>query len=179
VKSPFASRRRCLGFLGLAQLGVIAGCGMLIAYLESLTLLPALIHAVKPPPEPKPLTFQRLAPADAFLRHHRFLVVAVTALVVIAGLPALTRLQFDFNPLNLRDRNSQAMSTTLLWRYRREQIMAPAHGPAMAPTALPDAPPQCKRRLSKPVEIQTSARQVGRFTSAAASGAAAGLVADR
>jgi uncharacterized protein len=41
-------------YTGLAQLGVIAGCGMVIAYLESLTLLPALIHAVKPPPERSP-----------------------------------------------------------------------------------------------------------------------------
>jgi uncharacterized protein len=98
-------------YTGLAQLGFIAGCGMVIAYVESLTLLPALIHAVKAPSEPKPMTFPRLAPADAFLRRHRFLVVAVTALVVTAGLPALTRLHFDFNPLDLRDRNSEAMAT--------------------------------------------------------------------
>jgi hopanoid biosynthesis associated RND transporter like protein HpnN len=100
-------------YTGLAQLGIIAGCGMIVAYVESLTLLPALIRIVKPPDEPKPLTLPALAPADAFLRRHRFLVVGATAIVVIAGLPSLTRLQFDFNPLDLRDRNSEPIATLL------------------------------------------------------------------
>ena len=36
-------------YIGLAQLGIIAGFGMLVAYATSLTLLPALIRAVDPP----------------------------------------------------------------------------------------------------------------------------------
>ena len=75
-------------YSGLAQLGIIAGFGMVVAYVSSLTLLPALIRAVNPPPEPKPLTFAALAPADAFLKRHRVAVIAVTALIVLAGLPA-------------------------------------------------------------------------------------------
>ena len=42
-------------YSGLAQLGIIAGFGMVVAYVLSLTLLPALIRAFGPPPEPKPL----------------------------------------------------------------------------------------------------------------------------
>ena len=79
---------------------------MVVAYVASLTLLPALIRAVVPPPEPKPLTFPAMAPIDAMLRRRRYVVVAVTALIVLAGLPALTKLQFDFNPLDLRERTS-------------------------------------------------------------------------
>jgi uncharacterized protein len=45
-------------YRGLAQLGIIAGFGMVVAYILSLTLLPALIRAFTPPPEPKPLTCQ-------------------------------------------------------------------------------------------------------------------------
>jgi len=100
-------------YTGLAQLGIIAGCGMVVAYVASLTLLPALIHAVAPPREPKTLTLPALAPADAVLKRHRFLVVAATALVVAAGLPALSKLQFDFNPLDLRERNSETIATLL------------------------------------------------------------------
>ena len=37
-------------------------------YLVSFTLLPALIEAVKPPDEPKPLSQPVLAPADNFLK---------------------------------------------------------------------------------------------------------------
>ena len=72
-------------YSGLAQLGIIAGFGMVVAYVSSLTLLPALIRAVNPPPEPKPLTLPALAPADAFLKRHRVAVIVATVLVVAAG----------------------------------------------------------------------------------------------
>jgi hypothetical protein len=97
-------------YTGLAQLGIIAGFGMVIAYLSSLTLLPALVRAVVPPREPKPLTLPAMAPVDAFLKRHRFAVIGVTVLVVAAGLPSLTRLQFNFNPLALENQESPALT---------------------------------------------------------------------
>jgi uncharacterized protein len=105
-------------YSGLAQLGIIAGFGMVVAYVSSLTLLPALIRAVKPPPEPKPLTLPALAPADAFLKRHRVAVVIATSLVVAAGLPSLPRLQFNFNPLALENQRSPAL--TALFRLGKE-----------------------------------------------------------
>ena len=42
-------------YAGLAQLGVIAGAGMGVAYAASLTLLPALLSAFDPPGEPESL----------------------------------------------------------------------------------------------------------------------------
>src|SRR5262249_22725644 len=36
-------------------------------------------------------------------------VVTLTSLIVLAGAPALMKLQFDFNPLHLRDPNSEAV----------------------------------------------------------------------
>jgi hopanoid biosynthesis associated RND transporter like protein HpnN len=96
-------------YRGLAQLGIIAGFGMVVAYILSLTLLPALIRAFTPPPEPKPLTLPALAPADAFLKRHRIWVISITSLIVLAGLPALTRLQFNFNPLALENQSSPAL----------------------------------------------------------------------
>ena len=92
-------------YSGLAQLGIIAGFGMVVAYASSLTLLPALIRAVNPPPEPRPLTLAALAPVDAFLKRHRVAVIVGTVLVVVAGLPALPRLQFNFNPLALENQS--------------------------------------------------------------------------
>jgi hopanoid biosynthesis associated RND transporter like protein HpnN len=143
-------------YAGLAQLGIIAGCGMVIAYVESLTLLPALIHAVKAPPEPKPLTFPRLAPADAFLRRHRFLVVAVTLLVVIAGLPALTRLQFDFDPLDLRDRSSEAIAT--LSQLGKDAAAYTAQVPARSEAGAADV----VKRLAMVPEVAET-RWIGSF----------------
>jgi uncharacterized protein len=100
-------------YRGLAQLGIIAGFGMVVAYVLSLTLLPALIAVFKSPPEPKPLTLPALAPADAFLKRHRRWVVSITVLIVLAGLPALPRLQFNFDPLALENQSSPALRSIL------------------------------------------------------------------
>jgi uncharacterized protein len=132
-------------YSGLAQLGIIAGFGMAIAYVSSLTLLPALIRAVNPPPEPKPLTLPALAPADSFLKRHRFAVIVTTILVVAAGLPALPRLQFNFNPLALENQASPALMS--LFRLGKQVplntarvLLPPADvGTAVAKlTALPE-----------------------------------------
>jgi uncharacterized protein len=100
-------------YRGLAQLGIIAGFGMVVAYVLSLTLLPALIRVFGAPPEPKPLTLPALAPADAFLKRHRLWVVSITVLIVLAGLPALTKLQFNFDPLALENQSSPALRSLL------------------------------------------------------------------
>jgi uncharacterized protein len=98
-------------YRGLAELGLISGCGMMIAYMASLTLLPALLQIVNPPPEPRPLGYATLAPIDRFLQGHRVAIVALTMIVAVAGLPLLFHLQFDFNPLHLRNPNEEAIAT--------------------------------------------------------------------
>ncbi len=55
----------------MSELGVIAGCGMLIAYATSVTVLPALIYLLNPAGEPEPLGYTALAPLDNFLDRHR------------------------------------------------------------------------------------------------------------
>jgi uncharacterized protein len=125
-------------YTGLAQLGKIAGCGMIIAYLASFTLLPALLAAVSPPEEPKPLGQPALAPVDNFLKRRRILVVALTSILAIAGLPALVKLQFDFNPVHLQSRSSQAVSTFLQLSSdpaidaNAAQVLAGSHNDATA-----------------------------------------------
>ena len=84
---------------------------MVVAYVASLTLLPALLQVVHPPPEPRPLGYAALAPVDRFLQKHRFVVVAATAIVSVTGLPLLWHLQFDFDPLHLRNPNEEAVAT--------------------------------------------------------------------
>ena len=98
-------------YIGMAELGLIAGLGMAIAYLTSMLLLPALLQTFDPPPEPHPLGYSAMAPVDRFLGRHRMAVVVATILVVAAGLPLLPHLRFDFNPLDLRSPNEEAMST--------------------------------------------------------------------
>ena len=47
---------------------------MIVAYLASFTLLPALLAAANPPEEPKPLRQPALAPVDRFLKLRRILI---------------------------------------------------------------------------------------------------------
>ena len=86
---------------------------MLIAFATSITVLPALIRLLNPPGEPDELGFSALAPVDSFLERKRVPIIIGTAIVVIAGLPLLYWLSFDFNPINLRDPKTELVATYL------------------------------------------------------------------
>ncbi len=97
-------------YVGLAELGLIAGSGMFIALAANLTVLPALLT---------------LMPAAAGRRdgyagwsdrarralqgHPRRVLIGAMAAVVI-GLAAIPQARFDFDPLNLQDRNLESVA---------------------------------------------------------------------
>jgi uncharacterized protein len=98
---------------GFSELGEIAGVGMIVAYLTSITLLPALLRVLNPPGEKEPLGFRSLAPIDRFTERHRVAIITGTLVVVLGGLPLLYFLQFDFNPMNLRSPKAESIATYL------------------------------------------------------------------
>jgi hopanoid biosynthesis associated RND transporter like protein HpnN len=98
---------------GFSELGEIAGVGMIVAYLTSITLLPALLRVLNPPGEKEPLGFRALAPVDRFTERHRVAIIAGTLVVVLGGLPLLYFLRFDFNPMNLRSPKAESIATYL------------------------------------------------------------------
>ncbi len=100
-------------YVGLSELGLIAGTGMIIAFLTTLTLLPALLAVLKPTGEAAPVGWAWLAPLDHFLDRQRNWVVGLTLAAVVLGLPLLRGLSFDFNPLNLRSKQVELVATLL------------------------------------------------------------------
>jgi hopanoid biosynthesis associated RND transporter like protein HpnN len=100
-------------FLGVSELGLIAGLGMIIAYVATLTFLPALIKLLAPRPEHLPIRTASLAVVDHWIARHRTLVLVLTGAVVVAGLPFLRHLSFDSNPMNLRNQQVESVSTFL------------------------------------------------------------------
>jgi hopanoid biosynthesis associated RND transporter like protein HpnN len=100
-------------YLGLSELGLIAGTGIVIALATTLTLLPALLTVLKPSAEQGPIGYAALAPLDRFLEKRRNWIVGTTLIATIVGLPLLTSLRFDFNPLNLRSQDAESVSTLL------------------------------------------------------------------
>ena len=100
-------------YRGLAELGEIAGSGMIIAFLTSITVLPALLAVLNPPGELRSIGFAALAPLDRFLERHRIAVVGLTILAVTFASPLLFFLPFDFNPLHLRNQTVESVATFL------------------------------------------------------------------
>jgi uncharacterized protein len=100
-------------YKGISELGKIAGVGMLVAFLTSITVLPALLRLLNPPGEGDPVGYAFLAPVDYFLERYRFIIIFGTLLIAVAGLPLLYFLQFDFNPINLRSPKVESIATFL------------------------------------------------------------------
>ncbi|MBV8534970.1 MAG: MMPL family transporter, partial [Alphaproteobacteria bacterium] len=118
---PLAAVTTALGFLsfvptdytGLAELGLIAAAGMLIAVVLTFTLLPALLVLVRPSPEPARVGVASAAPVDRFLARHHRAVLGAAALIAVACVATLPWVQFDFNPLHLKDPRTESMATLL------------------------------------------------------------------
>ncbi len=112
--AAFAAAAGFLSFVptdyrGVAELGLIAGVGMVVAYIASLTLLPVLLWYFAPPGEAEPLGYAALAGADRFLHRHRIFIVVGTSLIALAGLPFLFHLQFNFDPNSLQSPDAEAI----------------------------------------------------------------------
>jgi hopanoid biosynthesis associated RND transporter like protein HpnN len=100
-------------YKGISELGEIAGAGMLVAFITSITVLPAMLRLLNPPGEREPVGYAFLAPVDHFLEKHRVPIIVGTLLVAVAGLPLLYFLRFDFNPINLRSPKVESIATFL------------------------------------------------------------------
>jgi len=100
-------------YSGVSELGLIAGTGMLVAFVLSLTLLPALLRLLRPRGEAGEIGYRWLAPLDRFLIRRRRLVLTFAGILAIGFAVLLPRLSFDFNPLNLRSPKTESVATIL------------------------------------------------------------------
>jgi hopanoid biosynthesis associated RND transporter like protein HpnN len=98
-------------YTGVADLGLIAGFGMVVALVLNLTLLPALLSLLPPSGEPRPVGFARAAPVGRFLAKRRWWVLGVAGVAAIGAALLLPRLSFDFNPLHLQNPREEAVAT--------------------------------------------------------------------
>ncbi len=119
VPLAMAAASTALGFIsfipteyrGVSELGLIAGSGMIIAFILNITLLPALLSATKPQPEKERIGFAFLAPLNHFLLSRGKILAPFFGLLVLAGLFAASNIHFDFDPLNLKNPKSESVST--------------------------------------------------------------------
>ncbi len=100
-------------YAGVAELGLIAGIGMIIAFVVAITMLPALIKLAHPPGERSEIGFSRLAGLDKFLLHRRREVVLGFFLAGLVALACVPLVSFDFDPLDLRSHKVESVATLL------------------------------------------------------------------
>lgn len=100
-------------YRGVAELGFVAGTGMIITFVLSITFLPALVKLLQPLGEAEEVGFKTLAPLDGFLQRNKREVVLTAVIIGIAGAACLPWVQFDFNPLDLRNPHVESVATAL------------------------------------------------------------------
>ncbi|HEX9325604.1 MAG TPA: MMPL family transporter, partial [Reyranella sp.] len=99
-------------YVGVAELGLIAGVGMGVAFALCITLLPALLAIVRPPEgRLEEVGFVGLGPVEALLQRHRRAALATGLVAALASLAALPFVRFDFNPLHLKSERVESMAT--------------------------------------------------------------------
>jgi hypothetical protein len=98
-------------FSGVAELGLIAGVGMLIAFICTLGFLPAIITLCRPRGEEAVVGFSWLAPLDPIFARHRRPILLVFAALAAAAIAVSPHLRFDSDPLHTKNPNTEAMRT--------------------------------------------------------------------
>ena len=139
-------------YKGVSELGEIAGLGMVVAFVSSITLLPALIKLLNPPGEKEPVGYSFLAPLDRFLEDYRVAIVGGTLLIAVAGLPLLYFLHFDFNPINLRSPKVESIATFL--DLRKDPNTGANAVNVLAPSV--EAAREVQAKLAKVPEVQST-----------------------
>jgi hopanoid biosynthesis associated RND transporter like protein HpnN len=138
-------------YRGVSELGLIAGTGMIIAFIATLTLLPALLSLLRPPGESSEVGFPAAAPLDRLLVRRRREVLTTAGVVAVGCLALLPQLQFDFNPLHLRSSKVESVSTLL--DLMRDPDTTPNTVDVLAPD-LPAAIDLSKRLAALPEVAQ-------------------------
>lgn len=101
-------------YKGVSELGLIAGTGMLVSLLISLTVVPALLTLwpLRLKPQSAGGSGQKLTRLLFQLSpRRRHLTRALTLVAGVASLLALPWVRFDYNPFNLRDPASESIAT--------------------------------------------------------------------
>jgi hopanoid biosynthesis associated RND transporter like protein HpnN len=99
-------------YIGVAELGAIAGFGMVVAFVLSIVLLPALLVLLRfPQPRMAEVGFTMFAPIDRFVNQHRRGVLEISLAAAVVAMALLPLARFDFDPLNLKNPKSESMTT--------------------------------------------------------------------
>lgn len=98
-------------FSGVAELGLIAGFGMLFAFICTLVFLPAALTLCRPRGESGEIGFAWGVRLERMLCARGRMVLIVAGMLGVAGIALLPQLTFDSDPLHTKNPNTEAMRT--------------------------------------------------------------------
>ncbi|MDB5399351.1 MAG: Acriflavin resistance plasma rane protein [Rhodopila sp.] len=127
-------------FIGVAELGLIAGAGMIMAFICTLGFLPAAITLFRPPGEAGEVGFAFAARIDPVIVRRRKQILIAFGLLAVAAVAVSPRLMFDSDPLDTKNPNTEAMRTL------RDLINNPLTNPYTIDVLTPNA--QAAKELS-------------------------------
>ncbi|CAI3953009.1 MMPL family transporter [Commensalibacter communis] len=98
-------------FIGVKQLGLIAGGGMIIAFICTVTFLPALLVIFRPNIVQKEAGFPWLKSIDKKMRQHRYIIISLYGVLGAIGIFLLAdqKVVFDADPFHTKDPHSEGM----------------------------------------------------------------------
>jgi uncharacterized protein len=141
-------------YRGVSELGLIAGTGMIIAFITSVTLLPALLAVMRPGGEPGAVGYAALAPLDRFLTRHRHTMLIGAVLIAIGSMVQLPKLEFDSDPLHLRSPHAESVATLVDLMKNPDttpntiEILVPTLGDAVSLAKRLSALPEVNRAIT-------------------------------
>ena len=139
-------------YVGLSQLGIIAGVGMFIGLFATLTLLPAMLCVMPLGPSRRAAEDRNGRAVGGFLERHARAVCWGALALGIVSLAALPYAHFDIDPINLKDPSSESVQAYL--DMTKDSDTSPYAINIMAPN-LTDADALAKR-LDKLPEVDST-----------------------
>lgn len=103
-------------FDGVSELGLIAGTGMFISFIVTFTLLPSLLNLFrhhKHDTSDVTLAAPFSETLSGILNKRKNIIRSLGVIAAITSLAFIHAIEFDYDPMNLRDRQSESVSTLI------------------------------------------------------------------
>ncbi|HEY3846824.1 MAG TPA: MMPL family transporter [Acetobacteraceae bacterium] len=145
-------------FVGVAELGLIAGAGMLIAFACTMTFLPAAITLCRPRGEGRLVGFAWAAPLDLLVANWRRPILTVAAILALLAAIVSPHLEFDSDPLDTQNPHTEPMETL------RDLLNNPVTNPYSIDVLAPNvAAAQALAAKLKPLPTVSQVIDIGSF----------------
>jgi hopanoid biosynthesis associated RND transporter like protein HpnN len=118
-------------FVGVAELGTIAGVGMFIAFFCTILVLPAQLALLRPRANTAAIGLPFGRQGDKIVHRSSPLILGFFAVLALAGLYSAISIRFDANPLDTKDPRSESMVT--LNKLLADPETNPFYADALAP----------------------------------------------